>query len=102
MRYYFDNKFLKIAKRWGLSAPSPFNLRFWWLEVAWFAQIVVFQTDYDEIKLQQNQLRYHFSDVIVITSPKNVTKLTSQDFSILGPFQSVLTTPVVANRFNAV
>jgi len=31
----------------------------------------------------------HISDIIVITSPKkNVTKLTSQDFSILGPIQS--------------
>jgi len=33
----------------------------------------------------KKQLWRHFSDVIVITSPKNVTKLTSQNFSILGP-----------------
>jgi len=32
----------------------------------------------------------HFSDVIVIMSQKHVTKLTSQNFSILGPSQSKL------------
>jgi len=31
--------------------PAPLNLRYWWPEVAWFGQIVVFQTDYDEIEL---------------------------------------------------
>jgi len=36
---YFDNKFSKIAKRWGLYATV--NLWFWWSEVAWFAQIVL-------------------------------------------------------------
>jgi len=46
---------------------------------------VVFQTDYDEIELSKNQLLRHFSDAVVITLPKNVTKLTSQYFSILGP-----------------
>jgi len=29
----FSNKFSKIAKRWGLSTPSPLNIRFWWPEV---------------------------------------------------------------------
>jgi len=37
----------------------------------------------------------HFSDAIVITSPKHVTKLTSQDFSILGPFQAKFLAPPV-------
>jgi len=27
----------------------------------------------------------HFSDVIIIASPKNIIKLTSQNFSILDP-----------------
>jgi len=37
----------------------------------------------------------HFSDVIVITPPKNVTKLTSHDFSILASFQlKFLDTPL--------
>jgi len=40
----------------------------------------VFQPDYDEIKLQK--ISY---DVIVIMSTKNVTKITSQYFFILGP-----------------
>jgi len=36
-------------------------------------------------RTSKNQLWRHFSDVIVIISPKNVTKITSQSFSILGP-----------------
>jgi len=38
--HYFSNKFLKIAKHWGLSAPlsESLNLRLWWSEVAWFGQ----------------------------------------------------------------
>jgi len=43
----------------------------------------------------KNKLWRQFSDVIAITSPKNVTKLTSQDFLFLGPSQSrFLVTPV--------
>jgi len=34
----------------------------------------------------KNQLWRHFSDVIAITSPKNVTKITSQNFSIYQNF----------------
>jgi len=50
--YYFNNKFSKIAKRWGLSAPSAiFNHQFCWSEVAWFGPIVVLQSMYDEIEL---------------------------------------------------
>jgi len=35
----------------------------------WFNQIVIFQTDYDEIELQKNNY-----NVIVVTSTKNVTR----------------------------
>jgi len=31
--YYFSNKFSKIAKCWGSSPPSPFNLQYWWPEI---------------------------------------------------------------------
>jgi len=51
--HYFGNKSSKIAKCWGLFGlrpRPPFNLRFWWPEVAWFGQIDVFQTDCDEIE----------------------------------------------------
>jgi len=41
--HYFSNKFSKIIKR--------FNFQ-WWPEVSWFGQTVVFEVDYDEIKLQ--------------------------------------------------
>jgi len=70
--HYFSNKFSKIAKRWGLSAPAPLSLRFWWPEVKWCGQILFFQADYDEMKLQKNQSGRHFSDVMAIMSPKNV------------------------------
>jgi len=43
----------------------------------------------------KNPVLRRFSNIIVITQPKNVTKLTSKDFSILGPFQpKFLATPV--------
>jgi len=48
---HFSNKSSKVVKRWGLSAPSLLNLQCWWHEVAWFGQIVFFQTDYDKIGL---------------------------------------------------
>jgi len=54
---YFNKKISKFAKR-------PINLGIWWPEDAWFAQIVFFQTDYDEIELKK--ISY---DVIIITSP---------------------------------
>jgi len=41
---------------------------------------VVFETDYDKIELQ----KYSY-DVITITSPKNVTKITSQKILQSGP-----------------
>jgi len=57
----------------GFPSPAPLNLQYWRLEVPWFGQIVVFEADYDEIELQ-NIVRRHFSDVITITSSRNVTK----------------------------
>jgi len=42
---------------------------------------VFFKTKYDEIKIKK--ISY---DVISVTSPNNVTKVTSQKFSILGHF----------------
>jgi len=42
--HYFSNKYSKIAKHWGLSGGESvlLNLRFWWLEIARFCQIVFF------------------------------------------------------------
>jgi len=48
---------------------------------------VFFRTDYDEINLK-NTYDVIFGDVIVITSPKNAIKITSQNFPSWGPFQS--------------
>jgi len=63
---------------------------------------LIFQADYDEIELQKNQLLRHFSDVIAITSPKNVNKLNVANFfPILGPSQSKFqATPVITYRYN--
>jgi len=50
---------------------------------------VFFQADYDEIELQKNQLWRHVSDVSAITSPKNVTKITSKFFFYFAPPPSI-------------
>jgi len=86
--HYISNKFSKISKRWGLSSPSCFliidsgHLKLRDLAKLCFA-IWLWRN-----RTLKNQLWRHFSNDIVITSPKNVTNQTSQDFSILGPFQS--------------
>jgi len=46
--HYFSNKFSKIAKRWGLSAPAPLNLQYWWPKVPWFGHMAVFEADYEK------------------------------------------------------
>jgi len=81
---YLNNKLSKIAKRWGQRFPSSPLPSILWPEVAWFAQIVIFQTNYNEIELEKAeavmtsfQLRHRYY----------VTKITSQDLS-LGSFQS--------------
>jgi len=49
----------------------------------------------NEIELKKIIYDVIFCDVIAITSLKNVTKITSQKFSILGPSQSkFLATPL--------
>jgi len=42
-------KFSTSARGSALSAPLI--LRLWWPNVAWFGQILVFHSDYDEIEL---------------------------------------------------
>jgi len=61
--HYFNNKFLQIAKHWRLFASSSCKLQFWWSEVSWSGQIVVFLADYDDIEVQKivmtsSQLHY--------------------------------------------
>jgi len=41
--HYFSNIFSEII----------LNLRFWWFEVMWFGQIVIFETDYEKIELKK-------------------------------------------------
>jgi len=86
--HYFSNKFSKIAKRWRLTAPTILNLQYWWPEVRWFDQIVVFQADCDEIELQK--ISY---DVISVTSSSirqsnEITEITSQNVTNLGPLSN--------------
>jgi len=85
--HYFRDKFSKIAKRWGLSAPSAASpsLLMTWSSVIW-PKIVVYEANYDEVELQ----KYSFN-VISVTSPKNVTEKRHQNdviklFSNLGLF----------------
>jgi len=37
----------------GFPPPAPLNLQYWWPEVPWFGQTMVFEADYDELKLQK-------------------------------------------------
>jgi len=63
--HYFSNTFSKIAK-------ARFTFRYWWTEVTWFGQIVLFHSDYDEIEL----LKISY-DVISVTSPQTITSQTT-------------------------
>jgi len=75
--HYFSNKFSKITK--------PLNLQHWWLEVLWFGQIVVFEADYDKIKLQNIVMTSfqwcHHHYITKKCHQNNVTKI----FPILTP-----------------
>jgi len=51
--HYLATNFQKSPSAEGSPLPAPLNLRFWWPEVTWFGEIVVFQTDYDEVELQK-------------------------------------------------
>jgi len=70
-------------------------MQFWWLEVVWFGQIVVFQTDYDKIELQKSVMTsFQFRHLYYVT--ENAIKLASQDFLILGSSQpKFLATPML-------
>jgi len=51
--------------------------------------------------MTKSNFKKNIYDVIVISSPRNVTKLTSQDFSIMGPSQSkFLAKPVMLLTFS--
>jgi len=65
--HYFCNKFSKIAKCWGFPPSAPLSVQYWWPEVPWFGQIVVFKADYDEI----NRTSTYSFDVTKMTFPKN-------------------------------
>jgi len=93
--HYFRNKFSKIVKRWGLSAPAPRDLRFFGDRKLHDLTKLCISIWLWRKRTLNKSVMSHFNDVIVITSTKNVTKLTSQDFSFLGPSQSkFLATPV--------
>jgi len=49
--YYFSNKFTKSPSAVGFPPPAPLNLHYWWPQVPWFGQMVVFEADCD-IQLQ--------------------------------------------------
>jgi len=92
---YFNIKFSKIAKRWGLSASSVLlTPDFGNLKLCDLPKIEFFKRIMTNANSKKHLIR-HFSDVIVITSPRTVTKLTFQEFSMLGTSQlKFLATPV--------
>jgi len=49
--HYFVTNFQKSPSVGSFSPPAPLNLQYWWLEVSWFGQIVIFEADYDKIEL---------------------------------------------------
>jgi len=71
--HYFSNTFSKIAKPKIKNSPLTFNFGDLWSSVIWSNCVF------------SSWLWHHFSDVINITSPKNVTKITSQFFPIWAP-----------------
>jgi len=80
--------FQKLPSAEGYPPSEPLNLQFWWAKVIW--PNCGFSSWLWRNRSSKNQLWRHFSDVIVITSPKKVTKITLQNFSILlsPPLQS--------------
>jgi len=83
MRYLITN----FQKSQALETFLPqrlVNLRLWWLEVAWFSQKWFFErimakSNFKKTVMTSFQWRHCYYDT------KNVTKLTSHNFSILGP-----------------
>jgi len=79
--HYFSNKFFKSPSAGGLSPQRPFTFDFGGLKLRDLNKLWSF-------KLIMTKSNFKISyDVIVITSPKIVTKLTSQDFSISLPIK---------------
>jgi len=66
--HYFSNKFSKIAKRWGLSAPSPLtfdvgDLKLRDLTKLWFFKLIMMKSNlkkisFDIISVASSQLRH--------------------------------------------
>jgi len=44
--------FQKSPSARSFPPSAPLNLQYWWPEVPWFGQIVVFEAGYDEIEFQ--------------------------------------------------
>jgi len=72
--HYLSNKFSRIAKRWGISAPATSFLRFWRFEVAWFGQIAFFFKLIMTKSNFKNQLWHHRYYITEKRHQINVTK----------------------------
>jgi len=51
--HYFSNKFSKTPRTGGSPPSALLNFQYWWPEVTWLGQIVIFQADCDKIKFQK-------------------------------------------------
>jgi len=77
--HYFSANFSKIARRWGLHPQRSLTSDFGDLKLRGLTKLWFFKLIMTKLTLK-NQFWRHFSDAIVITLPKIVTKITSQDF----------------------
>jgi len=79
--------FQKSPSAEGSPPLAPLNLQYWWPEVPWFGQIVVFQADYDEIELQKNSLwRHHhyFAENVIQNNVTNFIQFAPLLIKISG------------------
>jgi len=70
--------FQKSPSAGGFPPQAPLNLQYWWSEVPWFDQILVFEADYDKIELQNIVTTFlwrHYHYVTEKRHQNNVTKI---------------------------
>jgi len=94
MHHYVSSKSSKFAKCYLLSAPLTFDVsdvKLHDLAKLWFFKLIMTKLNFKRINYYVISVimmtSRHCNDVIIILSSKNVTKITSQNFSMLDPSQ---------------
>jgi len=91
--HYFSNKFSKIAKHWGLTAPGESSILMTWSYVIWL------NCGFSRWLWRNRTSKISYNVIFVTSStlrqPNDVTKITSKNFPFWAPSQSkFLATPV--------